>query len=258
MKKGICMILCVLLSIGITACSGGTKEVTDKEITIQLDEKERTGTYTGQLVDGVPNGKGKFESINAQNVKWTYEGNFENGTFNGQGKTTWEDGTVEAGKYKNGVWEISLVNLLETAAAMPEKDREYVDIFTVSLDFMREHENYFPANGFDVIQGEVNEGVSYKMLTKEIEKYEGKILKLDSLTTANITSTSEGEDKYTYILALDDNLNAYEFLMMGELQNIYNGDTLPTLYAMPVGFHSFENVGGGYTNTVMFAISYHE
>lgn len=94
MKKVITLV-CVLtiISLMLSGCN--------KKITLNLAYGERTGTYSGEIVNGVPNGKGKFTTTNAEGGSWTYEGEFKNGHFEGEGKTTWKSGQVEIGTYKD-------------------------------------------------------------------------------------------------------------------------------------------------------------
>lgn len=88
----------VLLAVAILAgCSSG------KEITLNLAFGERTGTYTGDMIDGIPNGEGKFTSKNENGQEWTYEGTFKNGHFEGEGMTTWGKDQKEIGTYKDDV-----------------------------------------------------------------------------------------------------------------------------------------------------------
>lgn len=94
MKKVITLV-CVLtiISLMLSGCN--------KKITLNLAYGERTGTYSGEIVNGVPDGKGKFTTTNAEGGSWTYEGEFKNGHFEGEGKTTWKSGQVEIGTYKD-------------------------------------------------------------------------------------------------------------------------------------------------------------
>lgn len=49
--------------------------MTDKQMTLSLSYGDRSGTYTGEVNEqGVPNGKGKFTTQNAQGNPWIYEG----------------------------------------------------------------------------------------------------------------------------------------------------------------------------------------
>lgn len=96
MKKISVCLLSVYLVLCLVGCGG-------KEITLNLAYGSRTGTYTGDMLDGIPHGSGKFATKNPEGVSWTYEGEFKNGHFEGQGKTTWTDGQIEIGTYKNDV-----------------------------------------------------------------------------------------------------------------------------------------------------------
>ncbi len=72
-----------------------------KKLTIDFPFGQRTGTYEGDLQDGVPNGHGKFTTKNADGDGWYYEGEWKDGHFNGEGATVWDSGQVERGTYEN-------------------------------------------------------------------------------------------------------------------------------------------------------------
>ena len=99
MKKRLAFAVLVFgMMLALFGCKNGGEEVT-----LELSFGSRTGTYTGDMVDGVPNGQGKFTTENDAGESWTYEGEFKNGHFEGEGKTTWDSGQVEVGTYKNDV-----------------------------------------------------------------------------------------------------------------------------------------------------------
>ena len=95
MKKKLAVLLIAVMSIMMLASCGG------EEITLDLSFGERTGTYEGDMKDGIPHGNGKFSSENEDGDKWTYEGEFKNGHFEGKGTTTWDDGRKQTGTYVN-------------------------------------------------------------------------------------------------------------------------------------------------------------
>ena len=94
MKKVFSLILLCVLSLSLTSCGG-------KEITLDLSFGSRTGTYSGEMKDGVPDGEGTFKTTNKDGETWTYKGEFKNGHFEGEGETIWESGQKEIGTYKN-------------------------------------------------------------------------------------------------------------------------------------------------------------
>lgn len=96
MKQLLAIFLAISMLFCLSACG-------KEKITLELAHGTREGYYTGDLVDGLPDGKGKFVSQNESGAKWTYEGEFTKGHFDGQGKTTWSNGQVEIGTYKNDV-----------------------------------------------------------------------------------------------------------------------------------------------------------
>lgn len=64
-----------------------------EEVTIDW----RTGIYSGELINGIPNGKGTWTVPNVG----TYVGGFKDGRLNGVGMQEYVDGTRYAGEYKN-------------------------------------------------------------------------------------------------------------------------------------------------------------
>jgi len=87
-------------SIDATEASA-VESVTDKAMTLTFDFGDRTGTYTGDLLNGLPDGYGSFTSSDADGEEWIYEGNWADGHLDGQGTTTWATGYMETGEYKN-------------------------------------------------------------------------------------------------------------------------------------------------------------
>lgn len=94
MKRIATVVMIVLaLSFLITGCG--------KEVTLDFSFGQRTGTYSGEMENGIPNGYGKFTTKNTDGTGWTYEGNWNNGHFEGEEKTTWKSGQIEIGTYLN-------------------------------------------------------------------------------------------------------------------------------------------------------------
>jgi len=75
--------------------------VTAKSMDLTLSFGDCSGTYTGEVKDGLPDGYGTFMSADSDGDTWTYEGNWAAGHLSGQGKTTWDYGYTETGEYQN-------------------------------------------------------------------------------------------------------------------------------------------------------------
>lgn len=122
MKKLVALMLGCCLMLSLAACG--------KEMTLNLSYGDRTGTYSGDVNEqGLPHGQGKFTSTNDEGEKWTYEGEFKNGHFDGEGKTMWKSGTVEIGTYKDDVIVPMKGDEIKTLYTTPENFKDhYVEI----------------------------------------------------------------------------------------------------------------------------------
>ncbi len=122
MKKIFAVILACCLVLSLAGCG--------EEMTLNLSYGDRTGTYSGDVNEqGLPHGQGKFTSTNSEGEKWTYEGEFKNGHFDGEGKTTWKSGTMEIGTYKDDVIVPMKGNEIKSLYTTPEKFKDhYVEI----------------------------------------------------------------------------------------------------------------------------------
>lgn len=113
MRKTILMLLTIGLMLAVSGCSllpdtfnqsdsnEALETVNDQEMTLTFSFGENTGTYTGEIKDGLPQGNGKFTSSNEKGIVWTYEGEWEKGHMQGSGATTWENGFTQNGVYQN-------------------------------------------------------------------------------------------------------------------------------------------------------------
>ena len=121
MKKRILTLLLVgVLAFSLVGCG--------KQMTLNLAYGDRTGTYSGDMNEaGLPNGQGKFTTTNSDGEEWTYAGEFKNGHFEGEGKTTWKSGQVEIGTYKDDVIVPMKGNEIKSLYTTPEN-------FTVTID----------------------------------------------------------------------------------------------------------------------------
>ena len=108
-----------------------------KTVTVQ-----REGKYTGDIINGVPNGYGTFEAVNDDGIAWIYIGEFSNGIFDGYGKTVWgDDELTEEGNYADGTFApttLQLFNLLSAEVIAPYK------ISSKNQEYIEKHPGLFP------------------------------------------------------------------------------------------------------------------
>ena len=97
--------MCAAFIIIIIGYRIKNKRITEKKDTdyseyqITWENEELTGSYDGELSKAKPSGEGVFVS---EDGKFSYEGQWEKGEFNGLGKITYADGSWEEGEYEQG------------------------------------------------------------------------------------------------------------------------------------------------------------
>lgn len=225
--------------------------VEKQEITLNLAFGERTGTYTGEMKDGLPNGKGKFEAKNQLGTTWYYEGEFKDGHFNGEGKTIWEAGPTQSGNFQNDIWNPNILQIYE-----------YIDsnIVDNAVNFIETHPDFFPTDNLNKISEFVDESIEYKMIKKEPTAYGDKIIKLQNIRVNQIFATPidfSTDKKYTYIVG-SDGKNIYRLYFIGDMEDIYAEDMINTLYGLPMSARGYDNANGGYTHSIELAVCYYE
>lgn len=107
MRRGFLILL--ILILGIT-CTAAAESVTRFSYELMIGDTVRSGTYTGEILDGKPDGFGVFESENADGYKWHYIGEWKAGLMDGSGAIYWEDGALEEGWYEKGDFKSGYFN----------------------------------------------------------------------------------------------------------------------------------------------------
>lgn len=107
----------VILMCLLTGCSNNHSVVTEsvvqsserlpedyvvkREMALDFEFGERTGIYTGEIKEGLPDGYGSFSSKNENGEGWVYYGEWKNGHFHGNGISQWDSGAKYVGEYAN-------------------------------------------------------------------------------------------------------------------------------------------------------------
>lgn len=217
-----------------------------------------SGNYSGEMLNDAPNGNGSF-SYEKDGMDLSYEGQFENGTFNGEGVLTFSTSEGEVELYQNGTFINGLFqpNTPELFNSISDLTTPSFSISTENVSFMQEHLNLFPAaTDADLTEAQtfVKSDLTYPMMTKTLDGLEGALY---SYTPAHAIQVFQ-EDIYghtiTYILCGDENGNYYSIFYDGVLPDVYDGVYI-SFTGLPVSPSGFENVGGGTTNVMVIIAS---
>jgi len=100
MKKVLSIFTLVMLLCSI-ACAENVIRV---PYNLFVEDTILPGQYTGEMENNLPEGFGIFEAISPSGIPCHYIGEWENGLMNGSGSIHWDDGSIEIGLYRNGVF----------------------------------------------------------------------------------------------------------------------------------------------------------
>lgn len=218
---------------------------------LKAETIERDGVYTGEAIDGIPNGNGRFDSANPQGAKWYYEGEFTNGTFNGYGICVWpdSDSPKEEGQYVNGLYSPGTAELFEILSSI-----SYQVPFTLadnSKSFIQDNQNIFPCKTDEDVSNAIsmtNADIQYKNLSKNIANYTSNLFAAGNLTANQVFEQGIYGHNVTSIIASDNDYNRYIIFYDGSIE-VYDGDKID-VRGLPIANTSYENVGGGQTNVI--------
>ena len=273
MKKISAFAFIIIMMVVLSACgssgqSSGSSEIKRQSVDAQkmtitinqwdsdgkeIESIQREGTYTGEIVDGKPDGNGKFESKNSSGVAWSYEGSFKNGLFDGEGKNIWEDGSfAEIGHFEQGTFKPTKAQLFDSL--------QYTGIAKYSMDktasdYIDANSDYFPCTTDDskkAAQSATDNTIAYKQIIKTISAYSGKMIYSGPLYVTQIIEKHAFGHTVTYIIAADSDSNIYYYCYDGSLPGIYEQSRIDA-YGLVLDLSSFKNVSGGTTNVVVVA-----
>jgi len=232
------------------------------DFTVHFSEVSRTGTFEGEMFDGMAHGHGVFSAVNDDDVSYVYTGDWEKNLYNGQGILIFDDdmyfdriGTFEDGDFTPTVSEAFVS--FGTVDAMGYSVNDY------SIEFMNEHNSLFTSESkedtkelISILNELTNSAFAYGEFSKNPSRYDGGIFKATRLTVNQIVEQEMwGSIERTFLIAQDRNWNVYFINYLGYADGIYAGNRI-TLYALPLDYMTFENSLGGVTWAIACAAIY--
>lgn len=224
----------------------GKGTLKDTKYIVNFSDVDRVGEYSGEVLNGVAHGQGMFVAINDSDEKYTYNGSWENGLWNGYGQQKFENEDIftKTGNFKDGEFAPSKLEFIQSVGT--SKQMEFVPT-DKAIQFVKEHENFFPANSVEDITPYVDATITYKNLIKKPENFGDKIIQLRQYEILQIWEENEYGYTITYFLAQSPNYDDFIYVYyLGELPDVYEGSVV-NIYGLPISNSSFENIGGGTT-----------
>lgn len=230
----------------------GEGQLSSNDIVAHLPEVDRAGTYDGAVVDGVFCGKGKFSAVNDDEESYAYEGDWEDGSMEGQGRLIFPNVDTYPkyiGTFKDGEFQPTILEFLTAYGTY--KDEGY-SISSKAQNFIETHEELFTNNSTEGILNYVDKDFTYREFSKNPNKFGDNLFKITSFL---VFQAFENEDywgrKVTSFLGYDGNYNVYYGILFGYSDKIAE-DKRITLYALPLAFSTYK----GANNNQIWAVRF--
>ncbi len=233
-------------------------EVENMEITLstpfwegnEVIQVERTGTYTGTVLNNFPEGKGKFETENDYGNPWYYEGDFKNGLFNGQGlycSTNFD--YKEIGTHVDGLFTPTKSEFFETICYNSQAKCIFQ---SESIAMIDDYQNIFPcknAEDMTTATSLIDSALTYSMIYKNPSAHLQNLHQVEYATALQVFEYEYFGHTNTKIIAYNENGDYYIIHYDGSIE-VYDNDRI-SFTALPVGTSSYDNIGGGVTNVIV-------
>lgn len=125
-------------------------------------------------------------------------------------------------------------------------------------EMLSEHEDFFLENANNGLDNYTDWSLEYKILSKNIDRHGDKLIYLEEAYVISIDETDfDNETTASELHLLDANDNSYYCISLCAYDDIFEDDVV-SVYALPIGETSFENISGGTTLAIMLAGCYIE
>lgn len=221
----------------------GDGHVDDNKYSIfYFNEYDVIGDYSGEAVDGIPNGKGTFNGKNKYDVNFCYTGEFKKGNFNGHGHIDFDNDETytQDGNYVNGNFTPTVREEF-TALGTLDKYGDYV-ISDNANKFLDEHNDLFekcPTEGFEEL---IDNEFKYEAFAKNYSRYGDKLIKV-KLKIVQISERELWGRQATYFIGNDSNYNVYMVDINSYYDDIYEKDSVEVI-GLPISYFTYPNVAG--------------
>lgn len=216
---------------------------------------DRTGLYSGDVINGIPIGEGSFTATNDEGNTYTYTGEWDNGIFNGQGKREFKDikeYPIENGNFTNGDFTPDKLDYIKYLGSSEEL--EYV-VNDKAESFIKDHDDLFPVEDNSILTEYVDTELTYEKYMKAPYEYGDKLMKITGYKVEQIWEYPDAgyEHVSEMILSKDYGNKIFRVFYLASTPDTYEGSTV-TVYGLPVASSSYANTSNGFVNCcVLFA-----
>jgi len=248
MKK----LLVLFISLFLVLCTGcGTiREVKDMEYTATVRGQSTSGIYSGSVKRNIPDGKGIFSARNSKGDRYTYEGEWKNGLFHGEGKLSFDspEYNIQEGNFSDGEFDPTPYQYFKALGT--RKNSSYT-IISDAAAFLEKHPDVFLKNSPG--SARFDEKFSYKAFVKNPEKFGKRLIDVSSVRVNQISVTELWGGDHTFCIVSDINgENKYYISLYGKTEPLAEGAVI-SFKALPLASFSYESTTGKKVNAIACA-----
>lgn len=221
----------------------GKGELKNSIYVVDFSDVSRKGKYDGEVVNGKAEGNGKFTAKNSYGVKYTYEGEWKNGLYNGNGCQVYNDNSycVENGNFKDGEYEPTPK---ECFIALGTYKKASYDISDKAQKFIDSNEELFVGKKTTSVLKKAkqltNNKISYEKYKGDPSEYGNKLMKITG-RVSQVLQSQAWIYPQTNMIILDSSGNIYYTTFLTKITNIKEGSSV-TLYALPMDYSTYKSV----------------
>lgn len=226
--------------------------------TVHFIDKNRTGTYSGNVLDGVPTGQGKFDASTDDNIDYEYSGEWKDGIMNGNGSWIYDGGDYwnMEGNFVNGEFIPTPSEFIKYCTNSPTLNFSVSD---ETLKYIDENVQYFGEQAVTEYPDGFVQPFLYDEYRKSSYKYQTVFVKTDASKLHNVSESNIATTVSNEITELYGEIPGYSFeiygvFYLGTLPDIYSGDKVK-ITGIPIAIGSVENKIGGQTDCTIILAS---
>ncbi|MBR4290858.1 MAG: peptidoglycan-binding protein [Oscillospiraceae bacterium] len=212
---------------------------------------DRVGSYVGDVVNGLPEGKGTFKTETGASNPWKYTGEWKAGMFNGQGKQTWEnESTVKEGTFTNNEFtptatEAFVYTALKKEYSIAKKSKAALSEFDSC--FTGQQQSGLPNESF------IDSNFDLKQYKKRPNDYGDKLIYVSKAKVFQVLTWTIGNKNVEQILMETEDDDIYYGFYYGK-SNIVE-DMEIAAYVLPFDWDTYKNVNDTAVWAVFCAIT---
>ncbi len=234
-------VVCFIVLVFLLAGCAGSREVKDMSFTASVGGESVDGTYSGTVKKNIPKGNGIFVARNSHGDKFTYEGEWKNGLFDGEGKLFSDDPgyNIQEGNFSKGEFNPTPYQFFKALGT--RKGNQY-EITPAAEKYLEKYPDVFLENS--ARSSDISEKFNYKAFRSNPKKFGDSLIRVSSVRVNQLVSVPLWGKDHTFCIASDmDGENKFFISMFGKTEPLSEGAVI-SFTALPMAFFTYESTTG--------------